>query len=77
MSKKEFIKLLEFICSVGGSDYYQELYSKMIKSDCNISDIENFNELKCIAELFKTWIKEYTWSKEDTEYMAYIINIAK
>lgn len=77
MSRKEFIGLLEFICSVGGITYYQELYEKMIKSNCNISDNQMFEEIKCIASLFQDWMKEYTWSKEDLECMNYIINIAK
>lgn len=77
VSRKDFIKLLEFICSVGGIVYYQELYDKIIKNNCNLSDGELFEEIKSISSLFKGWVKEFTWAKEDLEYMNSIISITK
>lgn len=77
MSRKEFMKLLEFICSVGGVEYYERLYDRLSKNECNMSDDENFNELQYIAHLFEIWMEEYTWSKEDELYMNSIINMTK
>lgn len=77
MNRKEFLKLLDFICSVGGINYYEDLLSRLKNNNCNISDNEQFEELKGIATLFKTWIAEYDWSKEDIDYMNYVINISK
>lgn len=34
-------------------------------------------EIKEISNLFKLWLKEFTWSNEDANYMHYIINISE
>lgn len=77
MNRKEFLKLLEFICSVGGINYYEDLLERLKNNSCNISDDEQFKELKGIASLFKTWVSEFEWSSEDVNYMNYVINISK
>ena len=77
MSRKNFIELIEFVADVGGIIYYEELLERLRSDKCNISEDKMMEEIKEIASLFVIWLKEYTWSTEDINYMNYVINISK
>lgn len=77
MNRKNFLELISFVANVGGIIYYEELLEELKNNKCNISEIEMMKEIKEISNLFKLWLKEFTWSNEDANYMHYIINISK
>ena len=76
MNRKDFLELVSFVASVGGIMYYEELLEELKNNKCNISENKIMEEIKEIAYIFKSWLKEYKWSNEDVNYMKYVINIS-
>ena len=57
-----FRKYVEFIVNNGGSDYYAWLLENLGTADITA-------EMEDIKDLFRIWLKEFDWSKNDTDFM--------
>ena len=59
-------KCVEFIVDNGGSDYYEWLLDNLDTADITA-------EMEDIKDLFRIWLEEFNWDKEDTNFMKEVI----
>ena len=59
-------KCVEFIVANGGSDYYEWLLDNLDTADITA-------EMEDIKDLFRIWLEEFNWDKEDTNFMKEVI----
>ena len=55
-------KCVEFIVDNGGSDYYEWLLDNLDTADITA-------EMEDIKDIFRIWLEEFNWDKEDTNFM--------
>lgn len=59
-------KCVEFIVDNGGSDYYEWLLDNLDTADITA-------EMEDIKDIFRIWLEEFNWDKEDTNFMKEVI----
>ena len=59
-------KCVEFIVDNGGSDYYEWLLDNLDTADITA-------EMEDIKDIFRIWLEEFNWDKEDTSFMKEVI----
>ena len=57
-----FRNCVQFIVNNGGSDYYSWLLE-------NLGTADIAAEMEDIKDLFKVWLEEFNWSKDDADFM--------
>ncbi len=59
-------KCVEFIVDNGGSDYYEWLLDNLDTADITA-------EMEDIKDIFRIWLEEFNWDKEDANFMKEVI----